>query len=120
MDPFRRNVFYLLLWRTFLIALIALVLAVTRQLEFGGALLTGANVALLFSLGLIVWSERLSSDRIVWTEAWQMLRPDQRPAGSAGRTGAYDCLRDLALQFAKGASAVAAALSASAFLLVSD
>ena len=120
MDPFRQNVLYLLLWRTFLIALIALVLAVTRQLELGGALLTGANVALLFSLGLVVWSERLSSDRIMWTEAWRMLRPDQRPAGSAGRTVAYDCLRDLALQYAKGASAVAAALSASAFLLVSD
>ena len=60
MGPFRQNVFYLLLWRTFLVALIALVLAVTRCLELGGALLTGANVALLFSLGLIVWSELLS------------------------------------------------------------
>ena len=120
MDSFRDNVFYLLLWRAILVALVALVLAATRCLELRGALLTGANVALLFSLGLIVWSDWLGGDRIIWTKAWRMLRPDERPAGLAGRTVAYDCLRGLALRFAKGASVVAAALSASALLLASD
>ena len=120
MGPFRQHVFYLLLWRTTLVALIALVLAATRCLELRGALLIGANAALLFSLGLIAWSEQLGSDRIMWTEAWRMLRPDERPAGLAGRSVAYDCLRGLALQFAKVASAVAATLSASALLLSSD
>lgn len=120
MDSFRDNVFYLLLWRTILVVLAALVLAATRCLEFRGALLIGANAALLFSLGLIAWSERLGGDRIIWTKAWRMLRPDERPAGLAGRTIAYDCLRGLALRFAEGASVAAAALSASALLLASD
>jgi hypothetical protein len=56
MGPFRENAFYLLAWRAFLVALIALALIVTRSFELAAAFLIGANVALLFSLGLIVWS----------------------------------------------------------------
>ena len=56
----------------------------------------------------------------MWTKAWRMLRPDERPAGLAGRTVAYHCLCGLALRFAEGASVAAAALSASALLLASD
>jgi hypothetical protein len=67
MGPFRENAFYLLAWRAFLVALIALALIVTRSFELAAAFLIGANVALLFSLGLIVWSERLTEQRIVWT-----------------------------------------------------
>src|SRR4051794_24508297 len=83
MGPFRENAFYLLAWRAFLVALIALALIVTRSFELAAAFLIGANVALLFSLGLIVWSERLTEQRIVSTEAWRMLKPSQRPAGRA-------------------------------------
>jgi hypothetical protein len=85
MGPFRENAFYLLAWRAFLVALIALVLIATRCFELTTAFLTGANVALVFSLGLIAWSERLSEERIVRTEAWRCLKPNQRPAGRAGR-----------------------------------
>jgi hypothetical protein len=120
MASFRDNVFYLLLWRSIIVVLVTLVVATTRCLELRGALLIGANAALLFSLGLIAWSELLGGDRIIWTKAWRMLRPDERPAGVAGRTVAYDCLRGLALRFAEGASVAAAALSASALLLASD
>src|SRR5262245_6260975 len=100
MAPFRENAFYLLAWRAFLIALIALVLMVT-SFELATALLIGANAALLFSLALILWSNQLSEERIVWTEAWRMLRPNQRPAGRAGRNVAYRCLSEVALRFAK-------------------
>ena len=55
-SQFREKLFYLLLWRAILVALFALVLSATRCLDLRGALLTAANVALLFSLGLIVWS----------------------------------------------------------------
>ena len=110
MGPFRENAFYLLAWRAFLVALIALALIVTRSFEFAAAFLIGANVALLFSLGLIVWSERLTEQRIVWTEAWRMLKPSptagwpSRPqvgtqlpqrrgiALRSGRIGFGDCL----------------------------
>ena len=120
MSPFRDKLFYLLLWRATLVALFALILSVTRFLDLRGALLTGANVALLFAVGLILWSGWLGAERIEWTNAWRTLRPDERPAGIAGRTVAYHCLCGLALRFAKGSSAVAAAMSASALLLVGE
>lgn len=119
MVPFRENAFYLLVWRAFLVALIALVLMVA-SFELARAFLIGANVALLFSLALIVWSNRLSEERIVWTEAWRMLKPNQRPGGRAGRNWASRCLSEVALLFAQAASAVAIALSASALLLTSE
>jgi hypothetical protein len=56
-EPFRKNAFYLLLWRAILVALVALVVTTTSCLEPQRALLTGAVVALLFSTGLILWSE---------------------------------------------------------------
>lgn len=117
MGPFRENAFYLLAWRAFLVALIALALIVTRSFKLAAAFLIGANVALLFSLGLIVWSERLTEQRIVWTEAWRMLKPSQRPAGRAGRRWALSCLSDVALRFAQVVSVLAIALSASALML---
>ncbi len=104
-------------WRAFQVALIALALIVTRSFKLAAAFLIGANVALLFSLGLIVWSERLTEQRIVWTEAWRMLKPSQRPAGRAGRRWALSCLSDVALRFAQVVSVLAIALSASALML---
>jgi len=92
---------------------------VPRGFELAAALLIGANVALLFSFGLIVWSEQLTEERIVWTEAWRMLKSSQRPVGQAGRRWAHRCLKDMALRFAEGASALAIALSASALILAS-
>ena len=114
MGPFRENAFYLLAWRAFLVALITLALMISRSFELAAAFLIGANVALLFSLGLIVWSERLTDERIVWTEAWRMLKPSQQPAGQAGRGWAHSCLSNVALRFAQVASVLAIALSASA------
>lgn len=117
MRPFRENAFYLLAWRAFLVALITLVLMVTRSFEIAAAFLIGANVALLFSLSLMVWSEWLSEERIVWTEAWRMLKPSQQPAGRAGRRWAHSCLSDVALRFAQVASVLAITLSASALMI---
>jgi hypothetical protein len=90
MVPFRENTFYLFAWRAFLTALIGLVLMATRSVEVAAALLIGANVALLFSFGLIVWSEQLTEERIVWTEAWRMLKPSQRPVAEPAAGGRTD------------------------------
>jgi hypothetical protein len=116
MTPFRENAFYLMVWRAFLASLIGLVLIATHSIALAAAFLIAANMALLFSLGLIVWSEHLNEERIVWTEAWRMLSPRQRPAGRAGRRWAQGCLRETALRFAEGASALAIALSGSALI----
>ena len=120
MDPFRETAFCLLVWRAFLTALVTVLLIVLSRFQLALAFLVGANVALLFSLGLIVWSELLTDDRIVWTAAWRMLAPQERPAGIAGRRWARRDLSEMSLAFAKTASAVAAVLSASAFVLATE
>lgn len=117
MDPFRDTAFYLLLWKAILAVIAAAVLMATRSVDLTAAALIGANVALLFSLGLIAWTSLLSEERIVRTEAWRTLPSNQRPAGMAGRRWARNCLKETGLRFAEAASAVAIALSASALVL---
>src|SRR5262245_5296254 len=111
MNEFNEKAFYLLVWRAFLVALVAAVLIVTRTTELATALLVGANIALLFSVGLIVWTSRLDDEQIVRTEAWRTLMPEERPAGKSGRVCALNCLEEIALRFAKASAAVAAALA---------
>ena len=116
MDRFSDTAFGLLVWRAFLTTLVTILLTTVGDLPLAVALLAGANVALLFSLGLIAWSQSLTDERVVSTEAWRLLSPAQRPAGIGGRRLACRHLRDEALLFAEAASAVAAALSAAALV----
>ena len=117
MDSFRDQAFYLLLWRSVLVVLAATLLMATLGANLATAVLIGANVALLFSLGLIAWTNALSEERIVRTKAWRMLAPNQRPAGPGGRRSARNCLNETALRFAEGGSALAIVLSAAALVL---
>jgi hypothetical protein len=116
--PFSEKAFYLLVWRAFLVALIAVVLMVS--FELGVAFLIGANVALLFSVGLIAWKSQLDEKQIVRTEAWRALGLKERTAGEAGRRWALNSLEELALQFAKASSAVAIALAGTALVMSAD
>jgi len=120
MDPFRETAFGLLVWRAFLTTLLTVLMTILARLDFSVALLAGANMALLFSLGMVAWSQTLSDERIVLTKAWRLLSPGERPAGVGGRRCACSLLRDEALLFAKAASAVAAVLSASAFVFAAE
>lgn len=120
MHPFSEKAFYLLVWRAILAALIAVVLMVTRSFELAAALLIGADVALLFSVGLIAWKSQLDEEHIVRTEAWRALRPGERPAGEGGRRWALNCLEELTLRFAKASSAVAIALAGTALVISAD
>jgi Mg2+/citrate symporter len=60
MRPFRENAFYLLAWRAFLVALITLVLMITRSFELAAAFLIGANVALTMQSPSILQGQSLS------------------------------------------------------------
>jgi hypothetical protein len=118
-EPFRDNVFYLLLWRAILIALIAIVIMATSRIMVGAALLFGAHVALLFSLGVWIWIGRLDADRIVQVRAWRMLTSAERPAGLAGRRWACHAVAEVGLRFAKIGSVVAIGFAASSLLVAS-
>jgi len=120
MEPFQEKAFYLLVWRAFLVFLIALVVIVTGSYRVSAAFIIAANVALIFALGLIVWARQLNDERIVSTQAWRILEPSQRPAGIGGRRCARLYLTEVALRFAKASSAVAAGLSASALIFASE
>jgi hypothetical protein len=117
MQQFAETAFYLLVWRAFLVALITVVLMVSRRFEFVVTCLIGANIALLFSLALVAWNSCLDDNRVVRTEAWRLSPPAQRPAGQAGRHWARRTLGELALRFAKGSAMAAIVLSASALLI---
>jgi hypothetical protein len=92
---------------------------VTHSLELGLALLIGGNVALLYSLALLLYAGWLTDNRIVLVEPWRTLVPDERPAGAPGRRWARNYLARLVLRFAKAASAVSIALLASALVVAS-
>ena len=120
MHPFSEQAFYLLVWRSVLATIITVVLMVTRSFELAVAFLIGANVALLFSVGLIAWKSQLDEEHIVRTEAWRALRWGERPAGDAGRRWAVNILEELTLRFAKVSSAVAIALAGTALVMSAD
>lgn len=117
MDAFRDQAFYQLLWRSIVAAIVALILMATLSTDLTVAALIGANVALLFSVGLIAWTRLLSDELVVRTGAWRTLPLNERPAGAGGRRWARNCLMDSGLRFAEVGSAVAIALSASALVL---
>lgn len=71
------------------------------------ALSIGAHIALLFAIGLILRAACLSEHRMEHTEAWRILKPQERPLGDAGRRSARDDLQEVTLRFAEGAAAAA-------------
>jgi hypothetical protein len=113
-------VFYLFVWRTWLVALVAVVLVVTRSVEPGAALFIGGIAALTLAVALVLLAHWLNRDRVVLVEPWRIMDRRERPAGAAGRQWAYNCLRETVLRFAKAASAVAVTLLGCALLVGSE
>jgi hypothetical protein len=77
----------------------------------------GANVALIFALGMVLRAACLSDEAVERTEAWRILEPQERPAGDLGRRLARDDLQYVLLRFAKAASGVAIVLYAASLIL---
>ena len=115
MDNFRETAVSLTAWYAFLAILCGLLLIVLNDLSPPRALLAAANIALLFALGLIVKSRRLSEHSIARGEFWRALPPRERPRGEPGRRMARSVLELTWLKFAKGAAAIAIVLSALAY-----
>jgi hypothetical protein len=117
MQLFRETAFYHLVWKSFLVVLVTVVALATHHPVLAAACLVGADVALVFSLVLVAWAQMLTVERVTRTGAWRNLPPAERPAGEWGRHWARNCQQELALHFAKAASAMAAILAGSALLV---
>lgn len=117
MNPFARFAFFTMVRDASFVALAAGTLMVGYSFEPPLAFKIGATVALIFSIGLLVRSYFLTEERLLRTEVWRALRPDERPAGAQGRRLARAQLEELLLRFAKAASGVAGILYCSALVL---
>src|ERR1051326_2324566 len=84
-NPFQDKAFHQFVWRAWLVALVTVVLAVTRSVEPGAALFIGGTAALTFSVTLVLLAHWLSRHRVVLIEPWRLIDPHERPAGAAGR-----------------------------------
>ncbi len=115
MDSFRDTAFYLMVWQTFLAVLAALLLIALNDIEPATALLIAANLALLFSLVLVIRAGLLDERRIVRSGFWRTVPSRQRPPGEVGLRLARAALEETWLRFAKGAAAVAIVLCTLAY-----
>lgn len=120
MNAFDENAFYLLVWRAFLVALVAAIFLLTHPFTLHAALHAAGIIALVFSLVLVVCAVNLTDNRITRSAAWRLLPLANRPFGSGGRRIACNCLRQRMLQFAEGSSAVAILSSTMALMFVSE
>ena len=115
MDNYRETAISLTFWYAFLAALSGLLLIVLNDLDPPAAFLAAADIALLFALGLILKSRRLSEHSLMRGTFWRTLPARERPRGERGRRMARSTLEQTWLHFAKGAAALAIILCVLAY-----
>ena len=117
MEPFRHLAVFTLTRDASFVGLAA----VTSMLAFSFvpalAFCIGATFALIFSIVLVFRAGRLTEERIVRTEPWRVLEPNDRPGGPFGRGWARDTLEELLLRWAKSAAGTAVALYSSSLIV---
>jgi hypothetical protein len=116
MGPFHRLAFFTVTRDAAFVTLAASTLMLAFSFQPALAFGIGANIALAFSLGLILRAARLNEDRVTRTEPWRVLEPDQRPAGPTGQRQASDDLKGILLHNAKAAATIAIALYSSSLI----
>ncbi len=119
MDLFTRYAQFTLTRDTVFVALAAATLMVGFSFDLPLALDIAAYIALGFSLLLLFRALCLTERRIVRTEPWRGLEPEERPEGETGLRLARDEFEGLLLAFAKTASGTACALFISALVISS-
>jgi hypothetical protein len=95
-NEFRRSVFCEGVWRATLATLVAVILMICFGASATGALLIGANVALIFAFAMMLYAGQLTDER----RARERDQPETTP-----------------LRFAQGGAGVAIAMSGSALVI---
>ncbi|MBX9591919.1 MAG: hypothetical protein K2X43_21715 [Hyphomonadaceae bacterium] len=117
MGAFRRQAFATAARDATFVAVAAATLMLAFSFAPALSLSIGANIALVFALGMVLRAACLSDEGVERTEAWLILRPQERPSGDAGRRLARDELQDVLLRFAKAAAGAAIVLYGASLVL---
>ena len=112
MDTFSRFAFYTVVRDASIATLAAGILMIAYSFDLPLALVIGASVAMFFATVMLVRALFLTEDRVVATEPWLVMQPDERPTGAAGRAYAYEQLETMLLSGAKSAAGIASLLFA--------
>jgi len=110
MDTFSRFAFFTVVRDASVSTLAAGILMIAYSFDLSLALVIGASVAMFFAVVMLVRALLLTEDRIVATEPWLVLQPEERPIDAAGRAHAYEQLETILLTGAKGAAGIASLL----------
>ena len=113
----RSFAFYTLARDASFVALAAATMMVAASFEPALSFKIGATVALIYSLALLTRVYFLNDERYLHSEAWQALRPEERPPGENGQKFARAQLEELLLRFAKTSAGIAGILYCSALML---
>jgi len=110
MDTFARFAFFTIARDASFSALAAGILMVAYSFNPPLALVIGASVAMFYAAVMLVRALFLNEDRVVVTEPWLVMEPDQRPVGDAGRAGACERFETMLLAAAKNAAGLASVM----------
>ena len=110
MDTFARFAFFTIARDASFSTLAAGILMVAYSFNFPLALVIGASVAMFFAAVMLVRALFLTEDRVVATEPWLVMEPDERPIGDAGRAVACERFETMLLGAAKNAAGIASAM----------
>ena len=110
MDTFSRFAFFTVARDASFSALAAGILMIAYSFDLSLAFVIGASVAMLFTTIMLIRALVLTEDRIVATEPWLVMQPEERPVGDAGRAYAREKLETMLLTGAKSAAGVASFL----------
>lgn len=112
MDIFARFAFFTIARDAGVAAFAAVILMLAYSFNPPLSLVLGASVAMFFAGVMLVRALFLTEDRVVATEPWQVMEPDQRPIGDVGRAAACERFETMLLIAAKNAAGIASVLFA--------
>ncbi|MGD9925025.1 MAG: hypothetical protein AB7V13_26810 [Pseudorhodoplanes sp.] len=110
MDAFARFAFFTIARDAGVSAFAAGILMIAYSFNPPLALVLGASVAMFFAGVMLFRALMLSEDRVVSTEPWQVMEPEQRPVGDDGRAVACERLETMLLGAAKNAAGIASVM----------
>ena len=117
MTPFRNFATFTVARDAGFVALAAVGLMFVYSYALPLALDVGATVALVFAVGLVIRTLRLTEERFLQSEAWRVTYPDERLTDEEDVREAHAELKRLLLCFAKGAAGIACFLYGSALVM---